>query len=49
VRLDAPRDDWSTGREVNVAVDVPRVFFFDTDGRRIDSSPLRRPAPTRTG
>jgi multiple sugar transport system ATP-binding protein len=44
VRLDSPRGDWSTGREVGVAVDVPQVFFFDTDGNRIDSSPMRRPA-----
>jgi multiple sugar transport system ATP-binding protein len=42
VRLDAPRG-WAAGREVSVAVDVPRIFFFDPDGHRIDSSPLRRP------
>jgi multiple sugar transport system ATP-binding protein len=46
VRLDAPRG-WAAGREVSVAVDVPRVFFFGADGQRIDSSPLRRPAATR--
>jgi multiple sugar transport system ATP-binding protein len=39
VRLSTPRG-WAEGREVTVAVDVPRVFFFDTDGRRIDGSPL---------
>jgi len=44
VRLDSPRG-WSAGQEVSVAVDVPKVFFFDMDGRRIDSSPLLRPAP----
>jgi multiple sugar transport system ATP-binding protein len=48
VRLDAPRG-WAAGREVSVAVDVPRVFFFDTDGQRIDSSPLRRPATASHG
>jgi multiple sugar transport system ATP-binding protein len=43
VRLDSPRG-WATGRDVNVTVDVPRMYFFDTDGQRIDSSPMRRPA-----
>jgi multiple sugar transport system ATP-binding protein len=43
VRLDSPRG-WAQGREVSVAVEVPKVFFFDMDGRRIDSSPLLRPA-----
>jgi multiple sugar transport system ATP-binding protein len=49
VRLDAPRSDWAPGREVSVAVDVPHVFFFDTEGRRIDSSPLLRPAAAKPG
>jgi multiple sugar transport system ATP-binding protein len=45
VRLDRPRG-WAAGLNVSVAVDVPRIFFFDGDGRRIDSSPLmRRAAP----
>jgi multiple sugar transport system ATP-binding protein len=39
VRLGSPRG-WAAGREVSVAVDVPRVFFFDLDGQRIDSSPM---------
>jgi multiple sugar transport system ATP-binding protein len=43
VRLGSPRG-WSAGREVSVTVDVPRVFFFDMNGQRIDSSPLLRPA-----
>jgi multiple sugar transport system ATP-binding protein len=43
VRLGSPRG-WAAGREVSVAVDVPRVFFFDMSGRRIDSSPLPHPA-----
>jgi hypothetical protein len=43
VRLDSPRG-WATGRDVNVTVDVPRMYFFDTDGQRIDSSPMRRPS-----
>ena len=46
LRLDAPRG-WAAGQNVAVAVDVPRVFFFDTSGQRIDSSPQRRPAATR--
>jgi multiple sugar transport system ATP-binding protein len=47
VRLGSPRG-WAAGREVSVAVDVPRVFFFDLSGRRIDSSPLR-PVPAGPG
>jgi multiple sugar transport system ATP-binding protein len=47
VRLGSPRG-WAAGREVSVAVDVPRVFFFDMSGRRIDSSPLRA-APAGSG
>jgi multiple sugar transport system ATP-binding protein len=43
VRLDSPRG-WAAGREVSVAVDVPKVFFFDMSGQRIDSSPLPRTA-----
>jgi len=43
VRLGAP-GGWATGREAAVAVDVPRVFFFDTNGRRIDRSPMRQMA-----
>jgi multiple sugar transport system ATP-binding protein len=43
VRLSSPRG-WAVGREVSVALDVPRVFFFDMNGRRIDSSPMLRPA-----
>lgn len=49
VRLDAPHSDWVSGHEVSVAVDVPHVFFFDTEGRRIDSSPLLRPAAAGGG
>jgi multiple sugar transport system ATP-binding protein len=41
LRLDAPRD-WVVGREVNVAIDVPKIFFFAADGRRIDQSPHAR-------
>ena len=41
LRLDAPRD-WAVGREVNVAIDVPKIFFFAADGRRIDQSPHAR-------
>jgi hypothetical protein len=43
VRLGSPRD-WAVGRDVHVAVDVPRVYFFDRDGQRIDGSPLIRQA-----
>jgi multiple sugar transport system ATP-binding protein len=43
VRLDSPRG-WTAGKDVNVTVDVGRVFFFDTSGQRIDSSPMKRPA-----
>ncbi len=38
VRLDSPHW-WATGRDVSVAVDLPHVFVFDTDGRRIDKAP----------
>jgi multiple sugar transport system ATP-binding protein len=48
VRLGSPRG-WAAGREVSVAVDVPRVFFFDMDGRRIDSSPLLRSVAAQPG
>jgi multiple sugar transport system ATP-binding protein len=48
VRLGSPRG-WAVGREVSVAVDVPRVFFFDRDGQRIDSSPLLRPVAAQPG
>jgi multiple sugar transport system ATP-binding protein len=48
VRLGSPRG-WAVGREVSVAVDVPRVFFFDTDGQRIDSSPMLRSAASQPG
>jgi multiple sugar transport system ATP-binding protein len=40
VRLDAPHG-WAVGQEVSVAVDVPHIFFFAADGRRIDSSPYQ--------
>jgi multiple sugar transport system ATP-binding protein len=43
VRLSSPRG-WTTGQDVNVAVDVGRVFFFDANGQRIDSSPMKRQA-----
>jgi multiple sugar transport system ATP-binding protein len=43
VRLDSPRG-WAVGREVSVAVDVPRALFFDLAGRRIDGSPMLRTA-----
>jgi multiple sugar transport system ATP-binding protein len=48
VRLGSPRG-WAVGREVSVVVDVPRVFFFDMEGKRIDSSPLLRPATAQPG
>jgi multiple sugar transport system ATP-binding protein len=38
VRLDAPQG-WAVGREVSVAIDVPKIFFFAADGRRIDQPP----------
>jgi multiple sugar transport system ATP-binding protein len=38
LRLDAPHG-WAVGQEVSVAVDVPHIFFFTADGRRIDRSP----------
>lgn len=38
LRLDAPHG-WAAGKDVSVAVDVPHVFFFTPDGRRIDRSP----------
>jgi multiple sugar transport system ATP-binding protein len=38
LRLDAPHG-WAVGREVSVAIDVPKIFFFAADGRRIDKSP----------
>jgi multiple sugar transport system ATP-binding protein len=48
VRLSSPRG-WTTGRDVQVAVDVPRVYFFDSDGRRIDRSPMLRSATAQHG
>jgi multiple sugar transport system ATP-binding protein len=38
LRLDAPHG-WAVGREVSVAIDVPKIFFFTASGRRIDQSP----------
>jgi multiple sugar transport system ATP-binding protein len=38
LRLDAPHG-WAVGRDVSVAIDVPKIFFFAADGRRIDQSP----------
>ena len=38
VRLDAPHG-WAVGREVSVAIDMPKIFFFGADGRRIDQWP----------
>ena len=34
VRLDSPRG-WAVGQEVTVAVDVPHIYVFAADGRRI--------------
>jgi multiple sugar transport system ATP-binding protein len=34
VRLDSPRG-WATGQEVTVTVDVPHIYVFAADGRRI--------------
>jgi multiple sugar transport system ATP-binding protein len=48
VRLSSPRG-WAAGKDVNVTVDVPRVYFFDTNGQRIDSSPMKRPAAVKRG
>jgi len=36
VRLDSPKG-WASGQQVAVAVDVPNVYVFDGDGRRVDS------------
>jgi multiple sugar transport system ATP-binding protein len=38
LRLDAPHG-WAVGREVSVAIDVPKILFFAANGRRIDQSP----------
>jgi multiple sugar transport system ATP-binding protein len=38
LRLDAPHG-WAPGQQASVAVDVPHIFFFAADGRRIDRSP----------
>jgi multiple sugar transport system ATP-binding protein len=47
VRLDSPQG-WVTGQEATVAVDVPHIYVFAADGRRIGSwQTMRLPSRAR--